>query len=215
MSKLREIAIANRDETDYLAKAARSSREFLSARRMELIAARDTDAPETATAVLDPAAAGVEPWVQAMAPLRFSRGDAQLLALGSRTGGRRYLSEDIEVLERLAAIVCDQVERIRNSEMQAAGLASRVARPASADQSAFPFQCAEHALRYDRRENASARQLVLNLAGLFRYSFAENRGLIRIEEELNIVRAYLEIEELRLGPQTAHRDRCGWWSPAG
>ena len=40
---------------------------------------------------------------------------------------------------------------------------------------------------------------MLNLAGLFRYSFAQNPGLIRIEEELVIVRAYLEIEELRLG----------------
>jgi LytS/YehU family sensor histidine kinase len=49
------------------------------------------------------------------------------------------------------------------------------------------------------RENSSARKLVLNLAGLFRYSFSENRGLIRIEEELTIVRAYLEIERLRLG----------------
>jgi two-component system LytT family sensor kinase len=49
------------------------------------------------------------------------------------------------------------------------------------------------------RENAAARNLVLNLAGLFRYSFAQNPGLIRLEEELVIVRAYLEIEELRLG----------------
>jgi LytS/YehU family sensor histidine kinase len=51
------------------------------------------------------------------------------------------------------------------------------------------------------RENPRARQLVSNLAGLFRYSFAANRGLIRIEEELTIVQAYLEIEQLRLGPR--------------
>ena len=37
------------------------------------------------------------------------------------------------------------------------------------------------------------------MSGLFRYSFAQNPGLIRIEEELVIVRAYLQIEELRLG----------------
>jgi two-component system, LytTR family, sensor kinase len=40
---------------------------------------------------------------------------------------------------------------------------------------------------------------VSNLASLFRYSFSVNRGLIRIEEELTIVRAYLEIEKLQLG----------------
>ena len=32
---------------------------------------------------------------------------------------RRYLSEDIELLERLSIVVCEQVERMRNSEMQA------------------------------------------------------------------------------------------------
>jgi LytS/YehU family sensor histidine kinase len=49
------------------------------------------------------------------------------------------------------------------------------------------------------RENSAARRLVLNLAGLFRYSFAVNSSLSPLAEEIKIVRAYLEIEELRLG----------------
>jgi LytS/YehU family sensor histidine kinase len=49
------------------------------------------------------------------------------------------------------------------------------------------------------RENSSARRLVLNLAGLFRDSFAVNSNLRPLAEEIKIVRAYLEIEELRLG----------------
>jgi hypothetical protein len=206
VSKLREIAAASRDEAHYLAGAAKVIAEFLSARRMELIAGRETDAPETAIAVLDPAALGLEawclePWVQALAPLRFSRGDAQLLALGSRTGGRRYLSEDIEVLERLAAIVCEQVERMRNSEMQALVSQAELRALQAQINPHFLFNALNTLYGTIARENASARHLVLNLAGLFRYSFAENRGLIRIEQELDIVRAYLEIEELRLGPK--------------
>jgi LytS/YehU family sensor histidine kinase len=39
----------------------------------------------------------------------------------------------------------------------------------------------------------------LNLADVFRYFLQTDRPLISVEEELKIVRAYLEIEELRLG----------------
>jgi two-component system sensor histidine kinase AlgZ len=41
--------------------------------------------------------------------------------------------------------------------------------------------------------------LVLHLAELFRVSFAPERTSFRVEEEIRIVRAYLEIEQLRLG----------------
>ena len=201
ISKLREIAAAGRNEADYLAEASRAIAEFLSARRMELIEKCGADAPETAIAVLDPAAWGVGPWTQALAPLRFSRGDVHLLALGSRAGGRRYLSEDIEVLERLAAIVCEHVERMRNSEMQALVSQAELRALQAQINPHFLFNALNTLYGTIARENGSARNLVLNLAGLFRYSFAENRGLIRIEEELDIVRAYLEIEELRLGPK--------------
>src|SRR5258708_19327823 len=51
------------------------------------------------------------------------------------------------------------------------------------------------------RENGPARRLVLRLADLFRYSFAPDRGFVALEEELRIVRAYLEIEDLRLRPR--------------
>ena len=51
------------------------------------------------------------------------------------------------------------------------------------------------------RSNVEARRLVLNLADVFRYFLQTDRPLISVEEELKIVRAYLEIEELRLGPK--------------
>jgi LytS/YehU family sensor histidine kinase len=49
------------------------------------------------------------------------------------------------------------------------------------------------------RGNAEARRMVLNLADVYRYLLRSERAMVEIEEELRIVRAYLEIEELRLG----------------
>jgi LytS/YehU family sensor histidine kinase len=49
------------------------------------------------------------------------------------------------------------------------------------------------------RRSQTARRFVLNLAEIFRYFLQTERTLIPLEEELEIVRAYLEIEQMRLG----------------
>lgn len=201
VSRLREIAGGDQSESEYLARAAEAIAEFLSARRVELIDEPETGAPDAASAILDPAAWRLPPWVRALAPLRFSRGDKHLLVLGSRAGGRRYLSEDIEMLERLAAIVSEQVERMRNAELQSLVSQAELRALQAQINPHFLFNALNTLYGTIARDNASARHLLLNLSGLLRYSFAENRGLIRIAEELDIVRAYLEIEELRLGPK--------------
>jgi two-component system sensor histidine kinase YesM len=51
------------------------------------------------------------------------------------------------------------------------------------------------------RNNAEAWRLVLNLSDVFRYFLQSERPFIEVEGELRIIRAYLEIEELRLGPR--------------
>jgi LytS/YehU family sensor histidine kinase len=89
---------------------------------------------------------------------------------------------------RLASIVCEQVERISNSEMQL--LISQ------AELRSLQAQINPHFL-------FNALNTLTNLASLFRYSFSANRGMICIDEELMIVRAYLAIEELRLGGKLA------------
>ena len=48
------------------------------------------------------------------------------------------------------------------------------------------------------RQSQQARRFVLNLAEIFRYFLQTDRTFIRLEEELKIIRAYLEIEQLRL-----------------
>jgi LytS/YehU family sensor histidine kinase len=105
------------------------------------------------------------------------------------------------VLERLAAIVCEQVERMRNAELEALVSQAELRALQAQINPHFLFNALNTLYGTIARENASARHLVLNLAELFRYSFAANRGLIRLSEELDIVRAYLEIEQLRLGPK--------------
>ena len=202
VSKLREIAGTIHSEADYLPAAAKAIAEFLSARQFEVtVESGDIlPVPEKAIAVLDAARnRRVQNWVQAMAPLRFSRGDAHVLLLGSRRGGRRYLSEDLEMLERLTTIVSEQVERIRSSEMQALVAQAELRALQAQINPHFFFNALNTLYGVIARENPTARQLVLNLAGLFRYSFAVNSGLSPLAEEIKIVRAYLEIEQLRLG----------------
>jgi LytS/YehU family sensor histidine kinase len=51
------------------------------------------------------------------------------------------------------------------------------------------------------REASGARRAVLNLADIFRYFLQSDKILIPLSEELKIVKAYLDIERLRLGPR--------------
>jgi hypothetical protein len=202
-SKLRGIGASIHSEPDYLAAAAKAIAHFLSARRFEATGEpRGVSAlPERPVAVLDPHRLRVPKWVRAVVPIRFSRGDAQVLLLGSRRGGRRYLSEDLETLERLAAIVTEQVERMRSSEMQALVLQAELRALQAQINPHFFFNALNTLYGVIARENSAARRLVLNLAELFRYSFAVNSGLSPLSQEIRIVRAYLQIEELRLGPK--------------
>jgi two-component system, LytTR family, sensor kinase len=142
---------------------------------------------------------GIPPWVQAIAPLHFARGDTYFLYLSARAGGRRYLSEDLELLNRMAALICDRIERVRNSEMQ--NLVSQAELRALQAQinPHFFFNALNTIYGTIPRENTLARKLVVSLADLFRMSFSSERAMIAIEEEVRIVRAYLEIEQQRLG----------------
>jgi len=53
------------------------------------------------------------------------------------------------------------------------------------------------------KEARGARETVLNLADIFRYFLRQNQTFVTIREELAIIRAYLQIEGLRLGAKLA------------
>jgi two-component system LytT family sensor kinase len=183
IESLSKLARETRDEQAYLTQAGDVVAAFLRAGRQELRS-------EEPVAV---------PWVQAVVPLRFSRGDAMYLLLGPRDGARRYLSEDFAVLLRLGAAVVEHVEQLRSIQMQ--GLISQAELKALQAQinPHFFFNALNTLYGTIDRDNAEARRLVLNLSDVFRYLLRSDRTLIQIEEELRIVRAYLEIEQLRLG----------------
>ncbi len=138
---------------------------------------------------------------EAIVPLRFSSGEVSYILLGRRKGGRRYLSEDLRVLGRLGTTITEQVERYRDSEMQKLVAQAELRALQSQINPHFLFNALNTLYGIIPREAAGARQTVLNLADIFRYSLQSPEKLIHLSEEMEIVRAYLEIEKLRLGPR--------------
>jgi hypothetical protein len=200
ISMLRERSWSTASETEILDDAIAVIGATFSATRTEV--SRDQVPPlqqGRAVPVIDPARYGCSPWVRAIAPLRFSGGDARLFLFGARAGGRRYLSEDLALLDRMAAVVSERIEQARHLEMQTLVSQAELRALQAQINPHFFFNALNTLYGVIPRESGPARRLVLNMAELFRMSFASERTSIRIEEEVRIVRAYLEIEQLRLG----------------
>ena len=199
--ELRELGRAAPNEAEFLSHGAEIVARFVRAEQFTLTEdpPLKSGSPPAPTSVLDPADSNVPSWVHSVVPLRLSRGDTKYLLLGPRKGGRRYLSEDYEVLSRLASAIVEHTEELRSLQMQ--NLVSQAEMRALQSQMNphFLFNSLNTLYGTIARDNAEARRLVLNLADVFRYFLQSDRPFIRVEEELKIVRAYLEIEELRLG----------------
>jgi LytS/YehU family sensor histidine kinase len=146
---------------------------------------------------VEPAITGAS--AEVLVPVRLARGDGALILLGRREGGRRYLSEDLHELAWLSAVVVEQVERMRNSEIQRLVSQAELRALQSQINPHFLFNSLNTLYGTIPREAAGARRMVLNLADIFRYFLQPDRTFIPLSAELQIVRAYLEIEALRLG----------------
>src|SRR5262245_61042725 len=136
---------------------------------------------------------------EVLVPVRLARGDGALIHLGRREGGRRYLSEDLHELAWLSAVVVEQIARMRNSEIQRLVSQAELRALQSQINPHFLFNSLNTLYGTIPREAAGARRMVLNLADIFRYFLQPDRTFIPLSVELQIVRAYLEIEALRLG----------------
>jgi two-component system, LytTR family, sensor kinase len=203
VQELHQASRSVRTEQEYLDYAPEVIARFMRSARFDLV---EDESPQARAltgpvAVVEPADWRLAAWAQVVVPLRFSRGDARYLLLGQRAGGRRFLSEDFAVLVRLSATVVEHVEQLRGIEMQ--NLVSHAELKALQAQinPHFLFNSLNTLYGTIDRANADARRLVLNLSDVYRYLLRSDRTFIEIEEELRIVRAYLEIEELRLGPK--------------
>lgn len=190
VAAIRHEGSVARSEKEFVDAAARRVAEFVRASRYE-VGWREDHIP------LEPAIAGAS--AEVYVPVRLARSDGAVILLGRREGGRRYLSEDLHELAWLSSVVVEQVERMRNSEIQRLVSQAELRALQSQINPHFLFNSLNTLYGTIPREAAGARQMVLNLADIFRYFLQPDRTFIPLSAELQIVRAYLEIESLRLG----------------
>ena len=136
---------------------------------------------------------------EAVVPLRTGSGGSLSVLLGRRTGGRRYLSEDLQALGRAAAVIGEQLEQYRELETRRLVAQAELRALQSQIHPHFLFNALNTLYGIIPREARGARETVLNLADIFRYFLETKKSLVPLEEEMHIVKAYLDVERLRLG----------------
>ncbi len=142
---------------------------------------------------------GAMRWAKAQIPLRFSSGSVRFLVTGPRSGGQRYLSEDLEDMRRLGSVIVEQVERFRSEELKRLAAQAELRVLQAQINPHFLFNALNTLYGTIDRGSYQARRMVLNLADIFRYFLQGDRTFMPLSEELRIVEAYLEIEAARLG----------------
>ena len=157
-------------------------------------------APVIATAL--PAAGGWD-WAEAVVPIRLAQGNSRLLLLGRRQGGQRYLGEDLDALAKAAVEIAAKVESLRQEEMTRLVSQAELRALQSQINPHFLFNALNTLYGTIPRESATARRMVLNLAEIFRYFLQTDKTFVTLAEEMQIVRAYLEVEQSRLGDRLA------------
>ncbi len=138
-------------------------------------------------------------------PVRLSDGNSRWILLGRRQGGQRYLGEDLVSLENAAAAIAAHVERMRREEMHRLVSQAELRALQSQINPHFLFNALNALYGTIPREAGEARRLVLNLADIFRYFLQSDKIFVTLAQELQIVRAYLEVEQFRLGDRLAIR----------
>ena len=152
------------------------------------------------SAAMFPAAGSLQQasWAEALVPIRLGEGDSRLLVLGRRQGGRRYLSEDLDTLAKAASEIAEKVESLRRQEMNRLVSQAELRALQSQINPHFLFNALNALYGAIPREAAGARRMVLNLAEIFRYSLQSDKAFVPLAQEMQIVRAYMELEQCRL-----------------
>jgi hypothetical protein len=142
---------------------------------------------------------GGRDWAEAAVPIRLAQGNSRLVLLGRRGGGQRYLGEDLDALAKAAVEVAGKVEALRQEEMTRLVTQAELRALQSQINPHFLFNALNTLYGTIPREASNARRMVLNLADIFRYFLQSNKTFVTLAEEMEIVRAYLEVEQNRLG----------------
>jgi hypothetical protein len=175
-------------EDEYLQWAASLIAETVRARRYAIV--KQDEAAEIG-------------WAEARVPIRLTEADARWLLLGPRQGGQRYLSEDLTSLARAAAEIERHVETLRRQEMTRLVSQAELRALQSQINPHFLFNALNALYGSIPREAAGARRMVLNLAEIFRYFLRSETTFVPLAQEMEIVRAYLEVEQFRIGDRLA------------
>jgi two-component system sensor histidine kinase AlgZ len=196
-------APAFRSEEEYLNWASGRMATALNAVRWEVTGrdrsgGADLRAPILAGA-LPALGAAVPEWVEAIVPLRLTQGDSRLLLFGRRRGGQRYLRDDLDALAEASSEIATHVESLRAQEMARLVAQAELRALQSQINPHFLFNALNTLYGTIPRGAPGARQMVLNLAEIFRYFLQSDKMFVPLSHEMQIVRAYLEIEKRRLG----------------
>lgn len=140
-----------------------------------------------------------DPHAQTHISVRNASGGTRFISFGRRGGGRRYLSEDLAVLDRAGAVIAEQIDLHHESEMRRLVSQAELRALQSQIHPHFLFNALNALYGIIPREARGARDTVLNLADIFRYFLDTRKSQVPLSEEMRIVKAYLEIERLRLG----------------
>jgi hypothetical protein len=165
----------------------------------EIASTENLHAPAPANAIADAPSLRRWDWAEAVVPVRLGSGSSKLILLGRREGGRRYLSEDFDMLARAAVEVSEKVESLRRREMERLVSQGELRALQSQINPHFLFNALNAVYGTIPREAARARRMVLNLAEIFRYFLQSEKTFVPLAQEMQIVRAYLEVEQSRLG----------------
>jgi hypothetical protein len=165
----------------------------------EIAGAENLHAPAAASAIEDTAALRRWEWAETVVPVRLGGSGSKLILLGRREGGRRYLSEDLGMLARAAVEVSEKVESLRRREVERLVSQGELRALQSQINPHFLFNALNAVYGTIPREAARARRIVLDLAEIFRYFLQSDKTFVPLAQEMQIVRAYLEVEQARLG----------------
>ena len=181
-----------------LIAAAVKTKDYAVVAQSELEAAADLHAPVLAN--LFPASRSPKwNWAEVVVPVRRGHDDVQLILLGRRHGGQRYLSEDLDALGRTAVEIAERVEALGRQEMNRLVSQAELRALQSQINPHFLFNALNTLYGTIPREADGARRMVINLAEIFRYFLQSDRTFVPLAQEMQIVRAYLEVEQVRLG----------------
>ena len=179
--------------------AAVKTKDYAVIGQSELPAAASLHTPVLATMIPAIGSSKDWSWAEAVVPIRLGQESSKLIALGRRQGGQRYLGEDLDALGRAAAEIAAKVESLRQQEMNRLVSQAELRALQSQINPHFLFNALNTLYGSIPRDASAARRMVINLAEIFRYFLQSDKTFVPLAEEMQIVRAYLEVEQNRLG----------------